>query len=268
MSSAVPTLLEVQHAMRRRLLDDADPVATALLAAALVPAGRLSIYRNTSRTALTNALRLNYPAVQRLVGEDFFAAAADIFITHEPPRMAWLDFYGAEFPEFLEGFDPAASLPYLPDVAWLERAVGRALHALDAAPLAPADLASVAEGDQSRVRFEPHSAVSLVSSKYPVDSIWRAVLASDDAALTAIDLSSGQVWLLVERNANGIEVMRLDEARWRFAEALFSGRSLSAALESIARAEAPRWLAEHLAAGHFGGFSLSGVEPAHFHAEY
>ena len=37
--------------------------------------------------ALTNTLRLNYPAVQRLVGEDFFAAAADIFITQEPPRM-------------------------------------------------------------------------------------------------------------------------------------------------------------------------------------
>jgi hypothetical protein len=267
MRSAVPTLLEVQHAMRRRLLDDADPVATALLAAALAPADRLSIYRNTSRSALTNALRLNYPAVQRLVGEDFFAAAADIFISQEPPRTAWLDFYGGGFPEFLESFDPAAVLVYLADVARLEWAVGCALHALDAAPLAPADLASVAEGDQSRVCFEPQPAVSLVSSKYPVDAVWRAVLAHDDAAMAAIDLSSGKVWLLVERNANGIEVMRLDEPRWRFAEALFSGRPLSVALESIASAQAPRWLAEHLAAGHFGGFSLSGAEPAHFHAE-
>jgi Putative DNA-binding domain len=263
----VPSLLEFQTAMRAQLLDDSSPAAAAIVAAALAPADRVSIYRNTSRTALTNALRLNYPAVQRLVGEDFFAAAADVFITDEPPRMAWLDFYGAEFPEFLQRFEPAASLPYLPDVARLEHAVGCALHALDAAPLAPADLASVAQGDQARVCFEPHSAVSLVSSKYPVDSIWRAVLASDDAALSAIDLSSGKVWLLVERNANGTEVMRLDEPRWRFAEALFSGRPLSVVLESIASAQAPRWLAEHLAAGHFGGFSLSGAEPAHFHAE-
>jgi hypothetical protein len=263
----MPSLFELQCAMRSRLLDDASPAANGHLEAILSPADRLSIYRNTSRSALTNALRLNYPAVQRLVGEDFFAAAADIFITGEPPRMAWLDFYGAEFPEFLEGFEPAASLPYLPDVARLERAVGRALHALDAAPLAPADLASVAEGDQARVCFEPHSAVSLVTSKYPVDSIWRAVLASDNAALAAIDLSSGKVWLLVERNANGIEVTRLDELHWRFAEALFSGRPLAVALESIASAQTPGWLAEHLAAGHFGGFSLSGAEPAHFHAE-
>jgi hypothetical protein len=267
MSFVMLSLLELQTAMRSRLLDDASPAAAALFAAALTSADRLSIYRNTSRTALTNALRLNYPTVQRLVGEDFFAAAADIFITHEPPRTAWLDFYGAKFPEFLERFEPAASLPYLPDVARLERAVGRALHALDVAPLAPAELASVAEGDQARVCFEPHSAVSLVSSKYPVDTIWRAVLARDDAALAAIDLSSGKVWLLVERNANAIEVMRLDEPRWQFAEALFAGRPLLVALESIASAQAPRWLAEHLAAGHFGGFSLSGAEPAHVHAE-
>src|SRR5262249_58400561 len=98
----MPSLLEVQSAIRARLLDDANPVAVALVAEALTPADRLSIYRNTSRIALTNTLRLNYPAVQRVVGEDFFAAAADIFITKEPPRMAWLDFYGVELPEFLQ----------------------------------------------------------------------------------------------------------------------------------------------------------------------
>src|SRR5215468_10678988 len=140
MGSSVPTLLEIQTAMRRGLLGNGDATIAATLGSALAPADRLSIYRNTSRIALTNALRLNYPAVQRLVGEDFFAAAADIFITKEPPRMAWLDFYGAGFPEFLHGFGPAASLPYLPDIARLERVVSCALHAADAKALAPAEL--------------------------------------------------------------------------------------------------------------------------------
>jgi hypothetical protein len=258
----VPTLLEVQHAIRRRLLDDADPGAVALLADALAPADRLSIYRNTSRSTLTNALRLTYPAVQRLVGDDFFAAAADTFITNAPPRTAWLDVYGSGFPEFLRSFKPAAALFYLADVACLEWAIGRVLHAIDGEPLALGQLASVAESDQLRVCFEPHPAVSLVSSDYPVDAIWRAVVERDDAALAAINLAAGAVWLLIERNANGIEVARLDEPRWRFAEALFRGRPLSVALEAAANPEAPRWLAGHLAAGHFGGFSLSEAERA------
>jgi hypothetical protein len=255
----MPSLLEVQSAMRVRLLDDANPVAAALLAEALTRADRLSIYRNTSRIALTNTLRLNYPAVQRLVGEDFFAAAADIFITKEPPRMAWLDFYGAAFPEFLERFKPAASLPYLPDVARLERAVSRALHAADAKGLAPAELANLPQSAQSSVSFVPHPSVCLLSSEYPVDAIWRAVLAGDDAALAAIDLDSGGDWLLVERAAGGVEVTRLDEQCWRFAEALFAGWPLPDALRRADSDDAPAWLAAHIAAGRFVGFASSEV---------
>jgi putative DNA-binding protein len=197
--------------------------------------------------------------VQRLVGEDFFAAAADVFITKDPPRIAWLDFYGAAFPEFLERFKPAASLPYLPDVARLERAVSRALHAADAKGLAPAELADLPQSAQGSVSFVPHPSVGLLSSKYPVDAIWRAVLAGDDAALAAIDLDSGGVWLLVERTAGGVEVTRLDEQCWRFAEALFARWPLPDALKRADSDDAPAWLAAHITAGRFVGFASSEV---------
>ena len=255
----MPSLLEFQSAMRAQLLDDSSPAVTAILAAALTPVDRVSIYRNTSRIALTNALRLNYPAVQRLVGEDFFAAAANIFITKEPPRTAWLDVYGIGFPDFLEGFTPAASLPYLPDVARLERGVSRALHAADVKALAPAELADLPQSAQGSVSFVPHPSVGLLSSNYPVDTICRAVLARDAAALAAIDLNSGSVWLLVERTAGTVEVTRLNERCWRFAEALFAGWPLPDALEHADSDEAPAWLAAHIAAGRVVGFASSKV---------
>ena len=261
----MPTLLELQTAMRHSLLDGGDPALAAVLTDALVPADRLSIYRNTSRSTLTKALRLNFPAVERLVGEDFFAAAADAFITREPPGTAWLDLYGEGFPEFLQGFEPAATLAYLPDVARLERAVGRALHAPDREPLDIARLASIDASDQARVRFTPHPSVSLLSSPYPVDAIWRAVLARDDAAMAAIDLGAGAVHLLIERRSDEVEIKRLDEPRWRFAEALFSGETLSAALGACSDPDATAWLAEHLAAGHFTSFRLEAAPSAMEH---
>jgi hypothetical protein len=177
--------------MRAGVLDDSGSVTAALLAEVTTPAHRIGIYRNTSRTALTNALRLNFPAVQRLVGQDFFAGAADIFITKEPPRTAWLDLYGAEFPEFLGGFAPAASLPCLADVARLERAVSHALHAPDREALTVAQLAGLTQTARGSVSFVPHPSIGLISSKHPIDAIWRAVLGGDDAALSAIDLNSG-----------------------------------------------------------------------------
>jgi len=258
----VSTLHEVQTAMRDGLLGVGDPALAAVLAVALTPSNRISIYRNTSRSTLTKALRLNFPAVERLVGEDFFAVAADAFIAREPPATAWLDLYGQGFPEFLQGFAPAAALVYLPDLARLERAVGRALQASDLEPLDLGRLVSIDASEQARVRFTPHPSVSLLSSPYPVDAIWRAVLTRDDAAMAAIDLGAGALHLLIERRSSEIEVRRLDEPQWRLAEALFSGKALSAALEACGDSVATTWLAEHLSAGHFTKFRLEATPSA------
>ena len=123
----MPTLLELQRAMRASLVDRNDGSAAAMLAEN-VPADRLDIYRNTFVTGVTKALRLSYPAIHRLVGNDFFEGAAGVFIARHPPCAAYLDEYGADFPQFLRGFQPAAALEYLADVARLEWAVNRAIH--------------------------------------------------------------------------------------------------------------------------------------------
>lgn len=258
----MPTLLELQTAMRGHLLHDNATAAQALLDEALVPADRLSIYRNTSRTSLIKALRLNFPAVERLVGEEFFAAAANTFVTQEPPVTAWLDLYGEGLPDFLQNFQPAAALVYLPDVARLECSVSRALHAAEAQALEYPKLLDVDPSAQAGLCFASHPSVSLLLSRYPVDQIWLAVLARDDAAMAAIDLASGPVRLLIERRFGDLEITRLGQQRWTFAEALLTGKSLAAALEAADDSDATLWLAEHLAAGHFTDMRLEPAQPS------
>jgi hypothetical protein len=255
----VPTLLETQRAMRASLVGGDDHAAAALLADD-TGADRLNIYRNTFVSGVTKALRMTFPAIHRLVGVDFFEGAAARFIAQQPPRAAYLDEYGAEFPEFLRSFEPAAALVYLGDVARLEWAVSRALHAADVEPLDLARLATLSPQDQARVCFVPHPSVGLLCADHPVDAIWRGVLDEDDAALAAVDLDAGPVRLLVERRATGVEVSRLDEAAWCFAEALFDGWSVEEALASAAGTSADARLAEHLAAGRFVDFRLARTE--------
>jgi hypothetical protein len=88
----VPALLELQRATRPSLVDHDDGPAAAMLDENL-PADRLNIYRNTFVTGVTKALRLSYPAINRLVGNDFFEGAASFFIVQHPPRVAYLDEY-------------------------------------------------------------------------------------------------------------------------------------------------------------------------------
>jgi hypothetical protein len=253
-----PTLLEVQRAMRASLVDRDDGAAAAMLAPWVGP-DRLNIDRNTFMVGVTNALRLGFPAVHRLVGAGFFDGAAAIFIARHPPRAAWLDRYGAEFPGFLREFAPAAALTYLPDVAELEWAVNAALHAPDAQPLDLTRLAALAPEEQVRVCFVPNPCLGLVSAAHPADIIWRAVLEGDDAALSAIDVEAGPVHLLVERGDHGVAVLRLSEPAWRFAAALRAGRPLEEACAAATDIDAHTLLAEHLAAGRLVDFNIAGM---------
>ncbi|MEO8346926.1 MAG: DNA-binding domain-containing protein [Betaproteobacteria bacterium] len=253
----MPSLREVQHAIRRSLVEREDgAIMPYMVADGLACEQRLAIYRNTFDCNLANVLRLSYPAVNRLVGSEFFDGAAEIFVHERPPRAAYLDEYGADFAEFLAAFPPAASLPYLADVAQLEWAVNRALHAPDAVPLDAQQLAGLDSVDHDSVRFVVHPSITLLSGNYPVDAIWRAVLAQDDEALAAIDLAAAPVWLLVQRRASGVEVTRIDDAAWHFSHALFAGQPLAAALPDVSATRAATVLADHIASGRFVGYTI------------
>jgi len=257
LAAAAPSLLELQRALRACLVAHDDGGISAHVSGAGIGAGeRLDIYRDTFASVLTTALRLSYPAVHRLVGADFFEGAARSFIERHPPRCACLDDYGAEFPDFVSGFAPASSLPYLPDVARLEWAVSRALHAADAEPLDARRLAALDDAERGRVTFVPHPSLAFVQVRHPADDIWRAVLEEDDAALSAIDPAASRAWLLVQRLPAGAEVRRTSESAWRFTAVLCAGRPLAAALAEAGDINAPALLAEHLAAGRFADFRL------------
>ncbi|MBK5928060.1 DNA-binding domain-containing protein [Rhodobaculum claviforme] len=132
---------------------------------------RFAVYRNNVHHSLSRALAAHFPVVAALVGPAFLTAMARVFIAEAPPASPVLQDWGAAFPGFLDRFPPVAHLPWLGDVARLEWARGRAVHAADA-PAASADLLGVPDPEVLRLRL--HASVALYRSDHPAVSIWRA----------------------------------------------------------------------------------------------
>lgn len=257
MTTPAPTLHELQRAIGRDLLHGVPAEAsTWVIADGIDPQARLGIYGNTAAGTLAKALRLSYPCVELLVGAEFFDWAARLFIEERPPISAWLDEYGAGFADFLERLPQAASLAYLTDVARLEWIITSVLHAPEVPPLDLERVARMPPAELGHAAFKAHPATRLVRSDFPVDTIWRAVLARDDGAMAAIDPADGPVWLHVHRSATGADLDRMSEAEWRFAEGLFAGRPLREVLDQVPLAEAHALLAGLLAAGCFAGIAV------------
>src|SRR5438105_2614661 len=110
-------LAAVQDEFAAGLLDPERPVPNSIVGdTSRPPARRFAVHRNNVVVGLISALRARFPATERIVGEEFFAAMARVFIATRPPRSPLLMFYGDDFPQFVASFPPAAALVYLPDV--------------------------------------------------------------------------------------------------------------------------------------------------------
>jgi hypothetical protein len=248
------TLRDLQSDFRRALLEgtDGEPagaLGAEILADGLTPEARLAIYRHHVLATLTATLKGTYPVVARLVGDGFFAYAADTFVRRQPPDGPCLFEYGAGFADFLGSFPPCRDLVYLADVAWLEWAMNAALHAEDAHAIDLVSLGELSAEAIATITLRLHRSVTLLCSPWPVDGIWRANQPDADPEAT-VDLRAGSVCL---------EVRRLgDEVIWRTLPAAeHAFRAALAALDTLERAA-------HLALAVDAGFDLVGAIHAVF----
>ncbi len=197
-------------------------------------AKRFDVYRNNVHASLIDALAAAFPAVERLVGREFFRAAARVHLERGLPGRGTLIGYGEGFPEFLAGFPPARTLPYLADVARLELLWLEAYHAADAAALTHADFSSMSPGRVAAARLALHPSLRLFASDYPAVDIWRTN--RDDETVRPVDLGSGaESWLLL-RPGTEVRLYRLSSEGFRLVSALRAGRSLGEAIEEASDA--------------------------------
>lgn len=216
------------------------------------PERRFGVYRNNVAVGLIGALTSRFPAAERIVGEEFFAAMAHEFIRRHPPQSPLLLAYGDDFADFVESFEPAGEIPYLPDVIRLEAARGGAYHAADAAPLDAALLATIEPEGLTRLNFVPHPSASIIRSAFPAVTIWAMNVG--EIELADIEDWTGEDALVVRPHMT-VEVHRLPDGGAVFLEMLFSGADLGSAFEKVLT-ETPDFdlsanLAGALAAGAF-----------------
>lgn len=157
------------------LLDPERPAPAAVSGPNGKAAGkRYNVYRNNVTVSLIGALAAAFPATRRITGVDFFRAMARFHVRATPPASPLLFEYGRGFPDFIEHYEYAQSMPWLADVARIERAWLDAYHAADEESLSPRALALIPPENLGATVLTPHPAARIVRSRFPAVSIFAA----------------------------------------------------------------------------------------------
>ncbi len=228
MCTDMSTLLELQMRLRRAVLGgDTAEIVAAIRGDGLDPAARLGVYRHHAFTTLGDALQGTFPVVCRLVDKRFFAYAAHEYLRKHPPHSRCLAEYGADFADFLAGFEPCQDLPYLADVARFEWALNIGATVREATPLQAEMLAGVPPREAAYVALRLQPSLSYFASPWPIDAIWQA---NKEDEVPPIDITSGGTSLEIRRAGEAVVWRRLDPGTFAFRTALADGLVLAAAM--------------------------------------
>lgn len=186
---------------------------------------RFDVYRNNVVHSLITAMGDAFPAIKKIVGDEFFDAMAGVYVRQHPPKQPMMMFYGVDFPSFLKGFEPAAHLPYLPEVARLELTRRDVYHAADVDPLDAMELTALSPEALMQTTFEFVPAMRLFKSDHPAHSIWHFNM------IEQFKITNPSDWVLLTRPELDVMANVLDAATYQFLERLLIGGTLEAALD-------------------------------------
>jgi len=131
--------------------------------------------------------------------------------------------------------EPADPLPYLADVARIERAWTEAYHAADAQPLTAEAFAPLTPCDAVGLRLLVHPSLRVVRSRLPAVTVWRMNVA--DGVPKPVDFEAGGEDGLVLPPEADVEVRVCAPGGAEFVDALAARLTLAEAAEAALRAD-------------------------------
>ncbi|SEW21355.1 putative DNA-binding domain-containing protein [Luteibacter sp. 329MFSha] len=190
-----------------------------------------AVHYGTTRQAAIDALEANYPAVACLVGAEWFRSAAAAYAVACPPGDPRSSTYGDAFPAFLAAAPAARHLPYLADVARLDRFFLESQFAADARSLDVAALRALDACALGELAVAPHPATRILAAATPAFAIWEA---SRQGRAVGDDLAWTPQVTLITRPLHEVEVTTTEGAALDFLDACRGGATLARCIDRVA----------------------------------
>lgn len=227
-----PVERAIETAAARR--EYAGSAARGLIRASrtMAPLERLDVYRGMYEARLVEALRVDYPGLRQLLGEETFAELARLYVSIHPSESYTLNRLGDRLPEFVGGVEGLRRAGFAQDLARLELAETEVFDEAEAEAAGAEAIAGVREEDWGRLRFRPVPALRLLRLRYPAHAYVQAMRRGETPGAPR----PRGTRLIVYRRDYAMLHQELPAAGYALFEALAGGRTLAEGIEAMQEA--------------------------------
>jgi hypothetical protein len=198
---------------------------------------RFHVHRQTIFQNLINGLRISFPGVWKLIGEECAEGVA-LAYSHEMsnlPVMSTLEGFGQNFPEFLSKFESTRQLEYLPDFARLEWLRSLSYNALSSEEVDPTYLAEISPEVIETTHFKFNPSVFFFKSPFPLDKIQELLDNPASKGLSLKDQDSS--YMVICRVKGEVITLWTSEQIWLFLSSINNGQNLGQATQNFVKYE-------------------------------
>lgn len=184
---------------------------------------RMEIYRNNIFGNYLSVLSSNYEVVENLVGEEYFEKLALSFCQKYHSKSGNLDDYGFEFPNFIKSKKKQHKLDYLHEIANLELLYHKSYFIADNNEFNLENFQKISEEDFFNLTFTLHKSCFLLSSKFPLFSIWKDNI--ENNGKNKINLNKKE-FILIDNALGKVMMSNLSEEEFIFLDQISKGKNL------------------------------------------
>lgn len=168
-------LRDIQNALQNYLRFDQPEILSKITETKAVSAEvRLEIYRYAYQHRLIDTLKVDFPTLQRLLGEKRFYDMAKQYLDVYPSRHRSLRAFGKSLAKFLAETSPYNKRGIYAELATLEWLFVDAFDAQDAKPLQVADFAKISSEKWPGLTFQFHPSLFRINPQWNSMEIWEA----------------------------------------------------------------------------------------------
>lgn len=196
------------------------------------PLDRLAIYKNTIFDTLRKALKITFPGIWILLGDECANNLAEAFCSTVAnlPTSGCLDDWGSQFPDFIEQQLPLQQFAYLKDYGGYEWLKHLAYCADSAGPLMSNALEGISEEDTEGLSFSFLPSVFTLESGFALDEI-VALIANPE--LPEIKSIFKKTYAIIARPNCEVLTFWVNADVWYFTTLLLNNQTLGAVYKAV-----------------------------------
>ena len=212
----------------------------------------LAIYQNNLLATASRALKITYPVIDKLLGDEALRLLARQLLKKTPPASGdWAD-WGEDLNELLIASPLTDEYPFLPDIATLEWLLHQASRAPETA-FKSETLSLLVGTPLETLMIQMAASVQLIESDYPIDIIWRAHQETHgqfslDTNHLAEELNrhQGPCRLLIYQQHKQPHMQRISATEYKWIRDIFEDHNLDELLDRHPNFEFSHWLSTAL----------------------